>query len=185
MKRFIKNWLERPERIFEYILTLAVYVGIFWFLSFFIIYYQWTRGALFRYIANIVLIILVLIEDWASHFLSEWMYQKIKKDNMLKRYFRKRLLTYRWQPSIKASLYLYYIICLIAGRVLHLGPSLFPNSSMIQFSRSYFDEMYYVLILLVATDKFKDYILKENKYREKYYRRYAEEKVQAGDLDVD
>ena len=186
MKKFFKNWLSRPERIFEYVLILFIYILMFWLLSFFVIYYQWDRGPLFRYLANIVLIILVLFEDWVAHFLSEWFYQKIKKENLLKQYFRKRLATYRWQPSIKAALYLYYIIALIAGRVLLLaGSHWFGDSDMIVLSRSYFSEMYYVLILLMATDKFKSYILKENKYRDKYYRRYEETPNQVGDANVD
>ena len=185
MKKFISNWIERPERLIEYILILMMYILLFWFLSFFVIYYQWERGALFRYVANIVLIILVLIEDRLAHWLYEWLYEKIKKENYIKRHIRKKLATYRWQPSIKAALYLYYIICLVVGRMLLLSSSLFPDTTFFNLSRSYFAEMYYVLILLVAADKFKDYIVKENKYHEKYYRRYEEERIQLGDDHVD
>jgi len=179
MKKFVEKWLERPERLIEYILMMILHIGVFWLLSFFVIYYQWERGPLFRYTANIILIILVLIEDWAAHWLSEWLYQRIKTDILMKRYLRKRLANYRWQPSIKASLYLYYIICLIVGRVLIVGPHLFPETVFMQISRSYFTEMYYVLILLIAADKFKDHVLKENKRHDKYYRRYEEQPGEA------
>lgn len=40
--------------------------------------------------------------------------------------------------------------------------------------QGYFAGMYYVLILLMATDKFKVYISKESKDRKRYYARYEE-----------
>jgi len=77
---------------------------------------------------------------------------------------------------MKAALYLYYMICLIAGRVLALsGDYAFSNSYFMQSLRSYFSEMYYVLILFLGADKFKGYVFTESKYRDKYYRRYEEE----------
>lgn len=185
MRKFIEKWLSRPGRLAEYIFVLLVFMVTFWMMSFFVIYYQWERGALFRYGANIILIILVLIEDRFVNWIYEWLYQKIKQENLIKRHLRKHLATYRWHPSIKSALYLYYIVCLVAGRILYLRPDLFPDWTIVQSSRSYFEEMYYVLILLVASDKFKDYITKENKYRDKYYRRYEEEQIELGDNHVD
>ena len=175
----MKNLLKSPIRFLTYVGNLLLYVLTFWILSFFILHQQLEWSPLLVYFGNIGLIIYVLVEDKVINYLTEWQYKKLKKEGFLKKYLRNRLADNRWRPSPKAGLYLYYMICLILGRVLLLGDGYaLSNSYFVQSLNSYFSEMYYVLILFLGADKFKEYVFKESKYRDKYYRRYSVEEVE-------
>jgi len=177
----MKNLLKNPMRVFTYIVTLLSYVFYFWAVSFLFLHRILEFNPLLVYLGNIGLMISVLIDDKLSNDTMEWLYKKIKREGFVKKQLRKRLAENRWKPSMKAALYLYYMICLIGGRVLLLsGDGAFSNSYFMQSLKSYFSEMYYVLILFLGTDKFKEYIFKESKYRDKYYRQYEEEEEEEG-----
>jgi len=170
----MENLLKKPKRILIYIGTLLSYVFTFWILSFFLLHQQLGWSPLLVYFGNIVLMIIVLVEDKMINYVMEWQYKKLRKEGFLKKYLRKRLAENRWRPSPKAGLYLYYMICLIVGRVLLLsGGYDFDSSSYFVQLLRYFSEMYYVLILFLGADKFKEYISKESKYRDNYYRQYT------------
>ncbi|MCL2559865.1 MAG: hypothetical protein FWE07_05200 [Turicibacter sp.] len=171
----MKNLIKDPMRLFGYTGALLSYVLSFWLVSFFLLHQSLELSALFIYFGNIGLMIVVLTEDKLTDYLVEWLYQQQKRDGWLKRELGKRLAENRWKPSMKAALYLYYMICLVFGRALVLsGDYAFAGSEFVGSLRSYFSEMYYVLILFLGADKFKAYIFKESTYRDRYYRRYGE-----------
>ena len=173
----MKNLLKNPMHIVTYIVTLFSYVLIFWATSFFLLFRTFELNPLFVYLGNVGLMIGALVEDKLSNNIVEWLYKKIKREGFVKRRLRKHLAENRWKPSVKAALYLYYMICLIVGRVLLLSDNYtFSSSDFMQSLRNYFSAMYYVLLLFLATDKFKEYIFKESKYRDRYYRQYEEKK---------
>jgi len=171
----MKNLLKKLNRVFTYIGILLMYVLSFWMASFLVLYHQLDLSALLVYFGNIGLMIYALTEDKVTTYLAEWLYKKLKRESLFKRNLQIGLAENRWRPSMKAALYLYYMICLIVGRVLLLSDDIFSDSYFIQSMRDYFSEMYYVLILFLGADKFKEYIFKERKYRDKYYRQYAKE----------
>jgi len=171
MKKLIKD----PKRVLIYIGALLSYVLYFWIISFFFLY-QLFENPLLVYFGNIALMIGVLADYKMVNDQAERLYKKLKRESWLKRNLRISLAKNRWKPSMKAALYLYYMVCLIVGRVLLLSDGrVFSDSYFIQSLSSYFSEMYYVLILFLGADKFKEYTFKESKYRDKYYRQYEEE----------
>jgi len=172
----MKNLMKDLIHIFTYIVTLLSYVLIFWAASFFLLHQGFEQNSLLVYLGNIGLMIAVLIEDKLANHIVESLYKKLKKESLFKRRLRKHLAENRWKPSAKSALYLYYMICLIVGRVLLLSDDYaFARSYFMQSLGSYFSQMYYVLILFLGADKFKEYTFKERKYRNKYYRQYEEE----------
>jgi len=75
---------------------------------------------------------------------------------------------------MKSALCLYYIICLIVDRVLILDEGIFiAPTPFITEMIDYFSNIYYVLILLVVADKFKEHFIKERKHRNSYYAKYG------------
>ena len=159
-----------------YIYYLVVYVISFWILSFTLFHSIFGDNRLYAYLGNILLMIFVLSEEKITGKTIEFLYDKLKKETYLKKQLRKKLATERYKPSMKSALYFYYIICLILGRVLILDDRIiFASFAFIGEARDYFSGIYYVLILLVAVDKFKEHFIKEKKYRDKYYARYEAE----------
>jgi len=172
----MRKMLKKPLHVFTYIATLLTYVFTFWSASFFLLHWGFELNPLLVYLGNIGLMIVVLVENKLINDIEEWLYKKIKREGLVKKHLRKHLAENRWKPSMKAALYLYYMICLIVGRVLLLGDDyVFSSSYFMQSLGSYFSQMYYVLILFLGADKFKEYIFKERKYRDNYYRQYEEE----------
>jgi len=166
---------KKYQNILTYIYYLAGYVISFWLVSFAIFYNIFSDNPLYAYLGNVFLMVFVLAEDKIVNKCLEFLYNKLQKETQLKKHLRKQLATERYKPSMKSALYFYYIICLIVGRVLILDDgAIFGNFIFIQESRDYFAGIYYVLILLVAVDKFKEHFLKEKKYRDKYYAQYEE-----------
>jgi len=161
------------QQKFTYILTLIVYILTFWILSFLIFQTVFSDNRVLAYIGNILLMVWVLIEDNLTSKAQEWLIKKIKTENILKKWIKKNLSAARYQPSMKSALYFYYIICLIVGRVLILDEGTFiAPTPFITQTIAYFSNIYYVLILLVAADKFKEQFIKERKHRNSYYAKY-------------
>ena len=169
--------MKKPVRKYiGYIFFLLLYVYSFWIVSFQVLYLSIDGNPLYAYIGNILLMMYVLLEDRLTEKAYEAMYKRMKKEGFLKKHMRKRLANIRWRPTMKMALYLFYIICLLLGRILYLGESFLPaDSDFIQASKGYFSEMYYALILLLAADKLKEYFIKERKYRNSYYSQYDDE----------
>jgi len=170
------------QQKFIYISTLFTYIISFWILSFFIFQTFFGNNPLLGYLGNILLMIWVLTEDNLMSKGQEWLVKKMETENILKKRIKKSLSTARYKPSMKSALYFYYIICLIVGRALILDNGAFiPTTPFIEETKQYFSNIYYVLILLVAADKFKEHFTKEKKHRENYYAQYdekAEELIQ-------
>jgi len=76
-----------------------------------------------------------------------------QKLNLLKRIFKK----YYQGPSVKSSLYLFYIVVLVVTALLAADPN-FP----IPFgSNEYFASVRYGLLILIAADKFMEQLFKD------------------------
>jgi len=76
-----------------------------------------------------------------------------QKLNLLKRIFKK----YYQGPSVKSSLYLFYIVVLVATAILAAD----PNVPIPFGSTEYFASVRYGLLILIATDKFMAQIFKD------------------------
>jgi len=162
-----------------YIYYLATYVISIWLISFAFFYLIFSYNPLLAYLGNVFFVFGILAEEKMIGEAKEFLYNKLQKETFIKKYLRKQLAIERHKPSVKSALYFYYIICLIVGRVLILDDgTIFGNIRIIQESRDYFTGIYYVLILLVAADKFKEHFTKEKKHRDKYYAQYEEELIQ-------
>ena len=135
--------MKKPVRKYiGYIFYLLLYVYSFWVVSFQFLYLNVDGNPLYAYIGNILLMMYVLLEDRVTDKALEAFYKRLKKEGFLKRRLRKHLANSRWRPSMKMALYLFYIICLLLGRVLSLGENFLPaDSAFIQASKGYFSEM--------------------------------------------
>jgi len=154
----------------------VIYLYLFWVLT--IGLYQFVENPFFVYVGNVLIIFFILVSHKAETSLWEDTYKKLKKDNFLKRYIKKNLVEEGQRPSMKATLYLFYIICLIAERFLYFNVGerfLVIDYTFMQNYQGYFSGMYYSLILLMAADKFKGFITKDNQYRKKYYAKYEDQ----------
>ena len=76
------------------------------------------------------------------------------------------------KPSMKVVLYVYYLICIVAERLLYFGVG--KNIMEIDRFQGYLSIMYYSFILLMALDKVKEVMSKDNKQRKKYYAKFDE-----------
>ena len=173
----MKNFFKKPWRALHYLDWLAYFV-LFFLMYTFLIYATFRDDPLYVYIGNILLIATVLVVEKVEVHLLEKLYNKLKKDTLVKRQIKKHLAKSRYRPTFKAALYLFYIVCLIAGRLLYYTDDFpFISASQADLLEDYFSGMYYVLILLVATDKFTQHITKESKDQKKYYAKYDDEDV--------
>ena len=171
--------LKRLRQTFSYLGWLLLWVAVFMLITF-EIYLRLEGFPLYVYMGNVLLIALILVGDKAETSGWEKLYNKLSEDNAISRFLKRKLKKYlagvRYRPTPKAGLYLFYIVCLIAGRVLYYTNDVpFMGVSTAEVLKDYFSGMYYVLILLLAMDKFTQHITKESKYTQSYYAKYDED----------
>lgn len=173
----MKNFLKRLWRGINYLDLLAAYLAVF-FVYTFLMYLFFSDHPILVYFGNVLLIIAVLLVQKVEMWGWESLYARLKKESRFKKWLRKYLAKSRYRPTAKAGLYLFYIVCLIAGQVFYYVDDFpFLTAHRIGLLHDYFSGLYYVLILFMATDKFTQHISKESKYTEKYYAKYDEEET--------
>jgi len=163
-----KNKLSYNIRYAFYLLSDLMFI-----LGISFLFYALSNGYLIIvYIANALFIIGVLAEEKFWHLFSEKWYKKLKKDGFLKRRLKEFLAAASYRPSIKVALYVYYLICIAADRLFYFG--LGKNIALIDDFKNYLSIMYYSFILLMALDKVKEVMSKENRYHKTYYGKFLD-----------
>jgi hypothetical protein len=156
---------------FTYVIYLLVELFSLGVGSFMI--YWVANGHLFIvYVGNVLFIICVLAEEKLLSRFSEKLHHKLKKDGFIKRYLKKSLANISYTPSVKVILYVYYLICIVAERLLYFGVA--KNVTGIASYKEYLSIMYYSFIFLIALDKVMQIISKESESRKKNYAKYEE-----------
>jgi hypothetical protein len=163
-----KNKLRYSFTYFFYLLMefLGLMIGTL------LIYFMADGRLLIVYIANIVYIVFGLTEEKFLSTIAEKLYNKLKKDSFIKRQVKKALVRHAYTPSVTVTLYIYYLVNIVAERLLYFGVA--KDVTAIASYREYLSIMYYSFIFLMAFDKVVQVMNKENKNRKKYYEKFDE-----------
>ena len=124
------------------------------------------------YICNALFITWILIEEKLYNTFYEKMYYKLKNGSWAKQRFKEMLVGVARKPSMKVVLYVHYLICILAERLFYFGVA--ENVTGIAGFKEYLSIMYYSFILLMALDKVKEVMTKDDNYRKKYYAKFDE-----------
>lgn len=157
--------LNKPVLISLYILHALILAALYGVVAFFVIYRFLADGVMLRaYIWNIVFIVVLLLLD--RLFASD---QVLSEELAVMRKSRpiSRALHAASYISFKTTLYFFYTFILIASRVSILEPDLFAY----EFQR-FVLSIEYCLILLVAFDKFTEYLRKDDSRIQRLSRRF-------------
>ncbi|MCL2568069.1 MAG: hypothetical protein FWE12_01350 [Oscillospiraceae bacterium] len=161
----------KAVQLLLYILSALATSALYGLFAFFVIYRGLAGGELLRaYIWNIVCIIALLLLDKITEEME------VPKGPALTRKANsmRRMLYAASFISFKTTLYFFYIFVLIVSRVSILEPGLFIP----EFQR-FVLAIEYCLILLVAFDKFIEYLLKDDKRIQRIFKKMKREEAAA------
>lgn len=167
----MKNSKSKLSYNFKY--TFYLISDLAWVIGMSFLLYTMSNGYLFIvYFVNVLFIIGVLTEEkfWWNLF-EKWFY-KLKKDGFIKRRLKELLVSSTYRPSTKVVLYVYYLICIAAERLLYFGVA--KDIVELINLKDYLTTMYYSFILLMALDKVREVMGKENYRRQEYYAKFNE-----------
>ena len=163
------------KRGFTYITFLLLILWTLW--QFTVYTYVFADGnPIIVYVANIVVIAGFLLAENLENRFWEKHGHKLKGGGFFKRFLKKSLAKEAYRPSLKVSLYMYYLLCIVADRFLYFGAAdNVMEKDLIAVYIDLFSKMYYSFIFLMALDKVKEAASKEHKHRKKYYAKYQED----------
>jgi len=161
----------KAVQLLLYILSALGTAALYGLFAFFVIYRGLAGGEMLRaYIWNIVCIIALLLLDRLTKEIEVPKGSAVsRKANSIRRMFYAASFI-----SFKTTLYFFYIFVLIVSRVSLLEPGLFVP----EFQR-FALAIEYCLILLVAFDKFIEYLLKDDKRIQRIFKKMRREEANA------
>ena len=173
----MKNFIKTCRNGFTYVTSLLINLLGLLELS------RWgyvlaNENSLIVYGVNVAIILLVLADEKFEDAIFEKLYYKLKDGGFLKRRLKKRFAKAAYKPTIKTILYIYYLLCIAAERILYFGvaENIIPiDADIAIYYKEFLSIMYYSFILFMAIDKTREIVSKESKSRKKYYDKFDEE----------